>query len=149
MLEVLVGITEEMQKARACCGEDSDCNECPCHIGTDDCIYNYVSKSMTEDEAIKHVGLYVIGYCEEMPKQVINALDVLRESTRENQKYKAVGSVEEFQKLKERNDPKKWDTTNTEVDCTVMCPVCKKKWNVLDNDTQDFDHCPKCGQKLK
>ena len=41
MIKALVDITEEMQDARACCSEDSDCNECPCQIGTDDCIYNY------------------------------------------------------------------------------------------------------------
>ena len=39
MIKALVDITEEMQDAHACCGED--CNECPCKIGTDDCVYNY------------------------------------------------------------------------------------------------------------
>lgn len=41
MVKALVDITEEMQNARACCGEDSDCNECPCQIGTYDCVYNH------------------------------------------------------------------------------------------------------------
>ena len=41
MLKALVDITEEMVKAHKCCSEDSDCNECPCHIGKDDCVYNY------------------------------------------------------------------------------------------------------------
>ena len=36
-----VSITEEMQDAHACCCEESDCNDCPCQIGTDDCVYNY------------------------------------------------------------------------------------------------------------
>lgn len=42
MLKALVDITEEMVEAHKCCSEDSDCNECPCHIGNDDCVYNYV-----------------------------------------------------------------------------------------------------------
>jgi len=41
MLKALVDITEEMQDAKSCCNEESDCNGCPCQIGTDDCIYNY------------------------------------------------------------------------------------------------------------
>ena len=41
MLKALVDITEEIVEARTYCCEDSDCNECPCQIGTDDCIYNY------------------------------------------------------------------------------------------------------------
>ena len=41
MLKALVDITERMVEARRYCSEDSDCNECPCHIGEDDCIYNY------------------------------------------------------------------------------------------------------------
>ena len=41
MLKALVDITETMEIAHGLCDEDSDCNECPCQIGTDDCIYNY------------------------------------------------------------------------------------------------------------
>ena len=41
MAKVLVEITEEMKDARASCSEDSDCNECPCQIGTDNCIYDH------------------------------------------------------------------------------------------------------------
>ena len=41
MRKAFVDITEEMEDAHSCCCEDSDCNECPCHIGTDDCLFNY------------------------------------------------------------------------------------------------------------
>ena len=41
MLKALVDITEDMVEAHKCCSEDSECNKCPCHIGEDDCVYNY------------------------------------------------------------------------------------------------------------
>lgn len=41
MERVLIEITEEMIKAHACCSEDSDCNGCPCQVGTDDCVFNH------------------------------------------------------------------------------------------------------------
>lgn len=28
------------------------------------------------------------------------------------------------------------------------CPYCHKAWDYCDNDTEDFDYCPKCGAKL-
>lgn len=36
-------LTDEMKKDRLNCGEDADCNECSCQIGTDDCIYNHIT----------------------------------------------------------------------------------------------------------
>lgn len=35
-----------------------------------------------------------------------------------------------------------------EYDDECECPFCHKTWNYCDNDTQDFDHCPKCGALL-
>lgn len=28
------------------------------------------------------------------------------------------------------------------------CPYCHKAWDYCDNDTEDFDYCPKCGAKM-
>ena len=28
------------------------------------------------------------------------------------------------------------------------CPYCHKAWDYYDNDTEDFDYCPKCGKRL-
>lgn len=36
-------LTDEMAKDRLNCGEDTDCNECSCQMGTDDCIYNHIT----------------------------------------------------------------------------------------------------------
>lgn len=42
MKYVKVNITHEMEEAHDnYCGEDSDCDGCPCRIGEYDCIYNY------------------------------------------------------------------------------------------------------------
>lgn len=30
----------------------------------------------------------------------------------------------------------------------MICPVCLKCWNYCDNNTEDFIHCPCCGEKL-
>lgn len=30
----------------------------------------------------------------------------------------------------------------------VVCPVCGRRWNVFDNDTDTFDRCPHCGAKM-
>lgn len=34
------------------------------------------------------------------------------------------------------------------TDDTVVCPACGKRWNIFDNDTQDFNYCPNCGCKM-
>lgn len=39
-----IELTPEMKKDREYCGEDSDCSECSCVIGKDDCIYNYIKE---------------------------------------------------------------------------------------------------------
>ena len=36
-----VAVTDEMKEAYKHCGDDADCNECPCQIGNDDCIFNH------------------------------------------------------------------------------------------------------------
>ena len=36
-----------------------------------------------------------------------------------------------------------------EYDNECECPFCHKTWNYCDNDTQDFDHCPKCGADMR
>lgn len=31
---------------------------------------------------------------------------------------------------------------------TIICSNCANHWNVLDNDTETFDYCPRCGAKM-
>ena len=59
---------------------------------------------MTENEAIKNVTAYVYMECENMPMQVVKALDVMKNCTKEIQQYRAIGTVEEFKALKEKEE---------------------------------------------
>ena len=55
---------------------------------------------MTENEAIKNITAYVYMECENMPQQVIKALDIMKDATIEVQQYRSIGTVEECQKYK-------------------------------------------------
>lgn len=35
-----------------------------------------------------------------------------------------------------------------EFEDDMICPVCLTRWNYCDNMTEDFIHCPNCGEKL-
>lgn len=59
------------------------------------------SMSMTENEAIKNVTAYVYMECENMPMQVVKALDVMKNCTKEIQQYRAIGTVEDLKTMKE------------------------------------------------
>lgn len=41
-------LTEQMEKDRKNCGEESRCLECSCHMGEDDCVFNHL-KAVSED----------------------------------------------------------------------------------------------------
>ena len=43
-MKAIIEITDDMAIAHALCGDDSDCAECPCVIGTDGCIFDYVTE---------------------------------------------------------------------------------------------------------
>lgn len=69
----------------------------------------------------------------------------------EIQQYRAIGTVEEFRKLKEKSVAKKpdyegdgcWDG-HAVID-TWICPSCEKHYEV---DYDDYDYCPNCGQRI-
>lgn len=52
---------------------------------------------MSENEAIKNVTAYVYMECENMPMQVVKALDIMKNCTKEIQAYRAIGTVEDIQ----------------------------------------------------
>lgn len=31
---------------------------------------------------------------------------------------------------------------------TIICSNCDSHWNILDNDTETFEYCPRCGAKM-
>jgi len=30
----------------------------------------------------------------------------------------------------------------------IVCSACHSVWNIIDNDTERFNHCPNCGAKM-
>ena len=51
--------------------------------------------------------------------------------------YSAIGTIEEFKALKEKNEPKEMDR--------FYCPICRHYFE----DTDAYNYCPACGQKMK
>lgn len=71
------------------------------------------------------------------------AMADLRETLK---RYEDLGTVEELEQAKIKQIPNAWLNDDIEEKCT--CPCCRKTWNFYDNDTQTFEYCPNCGQKL-
>lgn len=69
----------------------------------------------------------------------------------EIQQYRAIGTVEEFKDLKEKNELKKPDYEGDGYYCgqivldTWICPNCEKHYEV---DYDNYDYCPNCGQHI-
>lgn len=84
--------------------------------------------SMREEESLDAIE------CEDMMDICIKALE-------EIQQYRAIGTVEDFKALKEKNEPKKIDIwANGEE----HCPFCDKNLTTF----YGFANCFSCGQKL-
>ena len=89
---------------------------------------------MTENEAINELKNYRTCSGTKFPKEIEVAIQALEEI----QQYRAIGTVEEFKALKEKNDPKK--IVKCEND--YKCPIC--------NHWVGFrcGYCDGCGQAL-
>ncbi len=83
---------------------------------------------MTVQEAIKNVTTYVLMECENMPQQVIKALDVLRDSANECEQYRALGTVEELKEAREKQVAN--ELNNKEImELANKIILCLKKQN--------------------
>lgn len=40
-----------------------------------------------------------------------------------------------------------WDGALYET--SIVCSCCKSVWDILENETQDFDFCPSCGADMR
>lgn len=49
-----------------------------------------------------------------------------------------------LKELVEKEKPDKWHEDFEKI----MCPICGKYWNIIDNCTETFKYCPNCGKKL-
>lgn len=94
---------------------------------------------MTENEAIKNINaLNAVCwdkdfYDEEFAKAMAKAVKALHEI----QQYRAIGTIEDFKALKEKAEPKEMDR--------YYCPICRHYFE----DTDAYNYCPVCGQKMK
>lgn len=61
---------------------------------------------MTEQEAIKNLTAFAYMECENMPKQVIQALDIAKVAIKEAQQYREIGTVEECREAVEKQRAK-------------------------------------------
>lgn len=53
-------------------------------------------------------------------------------------------AVKRLAELEEKQIPQKL----TEHEDEFECSACGELWNYYDNDTERFDYCPHCGQRL-
>jgi hypothetical protein len=72
-------------------------------------------------------------------------LKTLADSIRARMKYEAIGTVEEFKALKEKNEPKK--VQYDEYGKEEGYPYCECGKCLID-DFVGVSYCPDCGQKL-
>ena len=104
---------------------------------------------MTESEAINDLKMTK---CTRFFIPSNESLDMAIQALEEIQQYRAIGTVEDFKALKEKNEPKKITHEATLKKCCT-CPVCL---NVVDEFVKfgdirirvKFEHCYFCGQKL-
>lgn len=92
---------------------------------------------MTDNEA--RIGKVVIAGGGRNAGRIFKAqLDLLEEL----ESYKAIGTVEEFKSLKEKNEPKKPIVDKSEHEEWTRCPSCKA------HTIGRTICCARCGQKL-
>lgn len=95
---------------------------------------------MTENEAINHLQLNrPFAYSE-----LQNAVDIAIKALEEIKQYRAIGTIEEFKALKEKNTPKELAEHNFQDEVHhYLCPSCR---NIV-SCTQNY--CEECGQALE
>ena len=106
----------------------------------DECKEN-ILVLVTAIQALKEVEQYrALG----TPTQIlerIGGLDV------ELGKYHCLGTVEELKEAREKQIASKW------IECPyadlIMCPSCNAEFSTIDNCTEQFEYCPKCGKRLE
>ena len=73
--------------------------------------------------------------------------DVVEQALEEVEQYRALGTVEELKEAREKQVASKW------IECPyadlIMCPSCNAEFSTIDNCTEQFEYCPKCGKRLE
>lgn len=74
------------------------------------------------------------------------AVDMAIQALSEIQQYRAIGTIEELQALKEKSEPKKPLFSTIHGDSAYHCSSCKKFVGFYD--TRIYEYCHNCGQKI-
>lgn len=137
-----------------------------------------VQESKKEMEICNELMLYDFSYGEEIPYESLNesnkklydahviAIEIMEELEQyralgtveeiikhrdnleqENHEYSCLGTLEELKEAREKQVASKW------IECPyadlIMCPSCNAEFSTIDNCTEQFEYCPKCGKKLE
>ena len=99
---------------------------------------------MTENEALKRIKM-CIGISPS--ENIISSFEMISDALAEIQQYRAIGTVEEFKALKEKNVAKKVIAKKDGDHTFYFCPKCKI---VVGNSFTGHivEYCKCCGQKL-
>ena len=110
---------------------------------------------MTENEAIKELkeDYNELGKaipCDTGWGVAINeAYSIAIKALEEIQEYRAIGTVEEFKALKEKNEPKKPIERFTGSEWVCECPACRGITETPQEQiVESIQYCAWCGQKL-
>lgn len=108
---------------------------------------------MTENEAIKELetSIDLAKMCTQNyeRKNEIQGYEMAIQALEEVQKYRKIGTVEEWREAVEKQTAKKPDyegdgySDGHLVYDTWICPCCGKHYEI---DYDDYDFCPACGQ---
>lgn len=110
---------------------------------------------MTEQEAVKEIERHIQFLRENWKPHpdynVIEALGMAITELEEIQQYRAIGTVEECREARAKQEAKKPNIWGDGYADGVLvydmydCPNCGKHYEL---DYEEYDYCPKCGQKL-
>lgn len=112
---------------------------------------------MTESEAIevltdRHTSIGTTKCDDVSWRKLKPAIDTAVNALEEIQQYRAIGTVEEYRKARERQRAKKpniwgdgYDDSGNMIYDMYNCPNCSKSYEV---DYHDYKFCPKCGQVI-
>ena len=103
-------------------------------------------------EALVQVEQYrALGTVEEIKKKIKTELPYMSLAQArfksELDEYRNIGTVEELKEAMEKQISDKW------IECPyadlIMCPSCNAEFSTIDNCTEQFEYCPKCGKRLE
>ena len=110
---------------------------------------------MTENETIDklnnlHYKILHSSFCSMVYESEIEALCMAKDVLKEIQQYRAIGTIEEFKALKEKNTPLEHHHTRIDdINDKVRVSVCPSCLSIIFTQSEEYPNfCVACGQKL-